>query len=323
MTIQMIVGTSETTAIANVGSSFSPALVADWLDYNKDKSPATIKTYNAALKNFFNWLADNQIVLPKRNDVVEYVNTLCKTKSLRTARLYSTSVKVFSRWVSSIGVYLDFAAGTKSPSLAEENEVHAREALDIDGAKKVLNYFNGKNDEKDTRDALIIRLMMNCALRSVEVTRLDSTDFEKRNGRIMLKIWGKGRKGKSSRVAISQKLYSQIQAYLDNRGATRKKGEPMFTSTARRNKGERLQTQSVSRLAKRVLVACGYDSSTFTCHSLRHTAANLLLTEGQVDVRRVQNLLRHRHSSTTEIYLHDIDAARNNATLILSDLLDS
>ena len=74
MTMQMIVGTSETTAIANVGSSFSPALVADWLDYNKDKSPATIKTYNAALKNFFNWLADNQIVLPKRNDVVEYVN---------------------------------------------------------------------------------------------------------------------------------------------------------------------------------------------------------------------------------------------------------
>ena len=63
MTMQMIVGTSETTAIANVGSSFSPALVADWLDYNKDKSPATIKTYNAALKNVFNWLADNQIVV--------------------------------------------------------------------------------------------------------------------------------------------------------------------------------------------------------------------------------------------------------------------
>ena len=98
-----------------------------------------------------------------------------------------TAVKVFSKWLASKGLYLDFAAGVGTPKLDEEAETHSREALTLDEAKTVLNSFKG-TDEKTLRDKLIMRLMLNCGLRSVEVTRLDTTDIEKRHGKTFLRI---------------------------------------------------------------------------------------------------------------------------------------
>lgn len=323
MTMQITIKKREQTASVAVDKSFSPALVADWLEYNQAKSPATIKTYNAALKNFFAWLNDNQIAIPNRNDVNKYSEVLCKTKSLRTARLYVTAVKVFARWLSSLGGNrLDFAAGVAAPDLAEENETHAREALELEDAKAVLKSFAGKNDIKSIRDALIIRLMMNCGLRSIEIVRLDATDVHTVQGRHFLRVWGKGRKGKTAKVAISKTIYNQIQDYLNARGSKRIKGEAMFVSTSNRNHGKRLQTQTVSRLAKRTLVDCGFDSSEYTCHSFRHTCASLLLDNTR-DIFSVQKLLRHRNPKTTQLYISDKSAKENVSVQILSDLLDS
>ena len=109
--------------------------------------------------------------------------------------------------------------------------------------------------------------------------------------------------------------------YLNARGSKFKAGEPMFTSTANRNRGQRLQTQSISRLAKKTFRAVGIDSSSITCHSCRHTAATLMLKSG-VDIAKVQRILRHRSANTTEIYRHDITAENNDGVQILSDLLD-
>ena len=320
MTMQVVTGAMGNAPV--VVGNISETLIADWLDYNKAKSPTTIKTYNAALKNFFGWLNINEVKSPCRRDVEEYSGELCKTKSLRTARLYVTAVKVFARWCSSIGVYLDFAAGVAAPALEEEEETHAREALELDEARKVLKSFSGKTDEKSLRDALMIRLMMNCGLRSVEVIRLDANDIEHRHNKIYLKVWGKGRKGKTARVEISKTIYNMILDYLNARHSKRKAGEPMFVSTSNRNREQRLQTQTVSRLAKRTLQSCGLDSATLTCHSLRHTAASLLL-EMTDNIFAVQKFLRHRNPKTTQIYISDAAVRKNNSVSLLAALLDS
>jgi site-specific recombinase XerD len=56
-------------------------------------------------------------------------------------------------------------------------------------------------------------------------------------------------------------------------------------------------------MVKKRLTAAGIDSSEYSSHKLRHTAATLMLQNG-VDVRAVQEVLGHDHLNTTEIYTH-------------------
>lgn len=322
MTMQTAVGTFEATKAVSVGKNFSETLVTDWLEYIQDKSEATRKTYSKAIGYFVTWLADNGIKAPQRSDVIAYRDEICQNKKPATARLYVVAVKTFSKWLASTGTYPDFASGVKAPSLDEEAETHTREALTLDEAKKILSSFTGKTDEKSRRDALILRIMLNCGLRSVEIVRLNATDIERRHGKIFLKVWGKGRKGATARVEISKAIFDMIQDYLNARGSKRMKGEAMFVSTANRNFRERISTQTVSKMAKATFRNVGIDSETLTCHSCRHFTCTQLLLEG-VDIARCQRLLRHKSQVVTQRYRHDLDRINDNSVLILSNLLDA
>jgi site-specific recombinase XerD len=65
----------------------------------------------------------------------------------------------------------------------------------------------------------------------------------------------------------------------------------------------RISTSAVHRLVKKHLSAAGIDSTQYSAHKLRHTAATLMLSGG-VDVKTVQEVLGHEHLNTTEIYTH-------------------
>ena len=171
MTTTLTVGIGTETAVV-VDTSLSQSLVAEWLAFNADKAEATRRTYSKALENFFAWLAQNEVSEPRREEIISYRDYLCKTKKVSTARLYLTAVKIFFRFASSKNLYPNVAEGVKAPSLAELADTHAREALTLEEAKQVLFSFKGR-DIKTLRDALIMRLMLNCGLRSIEIVRLD------------------------------------------------------------------------------------------------------------------------------------------------------
>ncbi len=65
----------------------------------------------------------------------------------------------------------------------------------------------------------------------------------------------------------------------------------------------RISTAAVHKLVKKHLAAAGLDSSQYSSHKLRHTAATLMLQNG-VDVRTLQEVLGHDHLNTTQIYTH-------------------
>ena len=54
---------------------------------------------------------------------------------------------------------------------------------------------------------------------------------------------------------------------------------------------------------KKHLADAGLDSTQYSAHKLRHTAATLMLQNG-VDVRTLQEVLGHDHLNTTQIYTH-------------------
>ena len=73
----------------------------------------------------------------------------------------------------------------------------------------------------------------------------------------------------------------------------------LFISQRRR----RISKAAVEKLVKKYLTAAGLDSSQYSPHKLRHTAATLMLQNG-VDVRTLQEVLGHENLNTTQIYTH-------------------
>lgn len=309
----------ETTKAAVVTNNpFNAATLADWIAFC-DVQPATQKTYDKAVQNFVGYLKSNGIAQPQREDVIGYRDRLLADGyKVSSVRLYLTIVKKFFRWLSSRSIYPNVADGVKLPAMPSDE--HARDALTLEESKAAILSFKGSS-EKDLRDKAIMALMLNCGLRSIEIVRLDVGDIEKRRGQWFIKVHGKARAGKTDSVQISSALKKLIDDYLSVRAEV-KKGTPLFVSTANRNRGARLETQSVSRLAKKVFAKIGIESDRVTCHSCRHSAATLMLQAG-VPIRQVQRVLRHRSAVTTEIYSHDLDAFNNQGVQILSNLLFS
>lgn len=306
---------SNTSIITN--TPFSAAIVADWIAFC-DVQTATQVTYNKAIKRFVGYLKSNGIVQPQREDVIAYREWLLSGNyKVSSVRLYMTICKKFFRWLSSRNIYPNVADGVKLPAMPTDE--HARDALTLDEAKAAIDSFNGVTTEKELRDKCVLALMLNCGLRSIEVVRLDFGDLEKRKGQWFIRVHGKARAGKTDSVQISAALKKLIDDYLSVRKNV-KKGTPLFVSTANRNFGARLETQSISRLAKKVFSKIGIESERVTCHSCRHTAATLML-QASVPIRQVQKILRHRSLATTEVYSHDLDAFNNRGVQILSNLL--
>ena len=66
----------------------------------------------------------------------------------------------------------------------------------------------------------------------------------------------------------------------------------------------RLSGKMVQVIVKKNLEAAGLDTSKYSVHKLRHTAATLMYKYGNVDVRALQEILGHKQLATTQIYTH-------------------
>ena len=330
-------------------------LVNDWLKFNADNQASTVKTYGKAIKNFVRFLKDKQIDKPTRDVVVAYRNYIAENFADSTARLYLTSCKNFFRWLASNNLYPNVADNVKG--IESDDSTHKKDALSIEDAQKVLVGLNSavedakkalttamlkstkkalatqrackKDLEKALRDRAVISTMLICGLRTVEVTRLLVSSVEQRRGVYVLMVQGKRKNAKNNAKKISHGvpvvLPRQVKKFIDEYLAFRgnvKRNDFLFVSTSRSNAGSQLQTQSISRLAKQILKADGFDSDRLTAHSLRHTAATVALLAG-ADIEEVRLTLRHKSINTTSIYRHDLSAVNNSATVKCADSIFS
>src|SRR5699024_6553863 len=113
-----------------------------------------------------------------------------------------------------------------------------------------------------------------------------------------LRVLGKGNKVRV--VYLNDACITAINDYLNIRKEIQTADTAAFFLSSRRT---RISTSSIHALVKKYLTAAGLDSSKYSSHKLRHTAATLMLHNG-VDVRTLQELLGHEHLNTTEIYTH-------------------
>lgn len=163
--------------------------------------------------------------------------------------------------------------------------------LTMEQSAALLQSVSGPNEK---RDYAILMLFLNCGIRRSELVGLNLTDvYEDR-----IRVVGKGNKerfvyfGSACRKAIDAYLPERNKKVLtDNRA--------LFGS----RDNNRISVTAVHRLVKKALLQAGLDSTQFSAHKLRHTAATMMLSGG-VDVKTVQEVLGHENLNTTQIYTH-------------------
>lgn len=157
---------------------------------------------------------------------------------------------------------------------------------------ELLDSVDGKNS---SRDYCILTLFLNCGLRISELVSLNKTDVRGDQ----LRVLGKG--SKERMLYLNDACQRALEDWLTERDSLTLVDQNALFVTLQNRK--RISTAAVHKLVKKHLAAAGLDSTQYSSHKLRHTAATLMLQNG-VDVRTLQEVLGHDHLNTTQIYTH-------------------
>ena len=163
--------------------------------------------------------------------------------------------------------------------------------LTMEESAALLQAVSGPNEK---RDYAILMLFLNCGIRRSELVGLNLTDvYEDR-----IRVIGKGNKERF--VYFGSACRKAIDAYLEERDQVELSDNRALFGSRDKN---RISVTAVHRLVKKALLQAGLDSTQFSAHKLRHTAATMMLSGG-VDVKTVQEVLGHENLNTTQIYTH-------------------
>lgn len=146
------------------------------------------------------------------------------------------------------------------------------------------------------RDFCILTLFLNCGMRLSELVGINVSDIREDT----LRVIGKGNKERT--VYLNDACLAALDDYLAVREDVAEKNgvHPLFVSKRKK----RISPKTVEYTVKKYIMKAGLDPSKYSTHKLRHTAATLMYTYGNVDIRALQEILGHESVATTQIYTH-------------------
>ena len=236
------------------------------------------------------------------SDVYSYMNYLSRDRAQHpnsTQTGYGLKATSRARKVAAIRSFYKYL--TNKAKLLTENPMQDLDSprtkktlpryLDLESSIQLLESVDGPFQE---RDRCILTLFLNCGIRISELIGLNITDVQGEQ----LRILGKGNKERI--LYLNHACIQSIQAYLPARSAIQPIDKNALFLSRRRT---RISKAAVEKLVKKYLTKAGLDSTQYSPHKLRHTAATLMLQNG-VDVRTLQEVLGHDNLNTTQIYTH-------------------
>jgi len=317
----------------------SPEILREFLFYHesiKGQSRKTIDEYFLDLRTFFRFLKVHRNIVVRdtpfeeitimdiKKDFIESVSVKevyeflaylarDRQKNARSRNItYGVGTAARARKTAAIRSFYKYLTLKSEDNRLTENPVADLDApkirkalpryLSLDESTTLLNNVDGIYRE---RDFCILTLFLNCGLRRSELANLNITDLREDSIRVL----GKGNKERI--VFINDACAEAINDYLlIRKNMTSADSNRAFFLSSRRT---RISTSTIHSLVKKHLLAAGLDSTRYSSHKLRHTAATLMLKSG-VDVRTLQELLGHEHLNTTQIYTHiESDSLRDAA----------
>lgn len=290
-------------------------LAQKWLAYIDTSSEQTLSSYSRCIAQFLKYLQNSKISQPTRQDILNFKAQLSETKKPSTVNSYLVAIRLLFAFAEDMNLYSNIARNIKAVKV---DKTFKKDYLTKEQSKELLSSVD-TSTLKGKRDFAMLLLMLTTGLRTIEVMRADVADIQLKAGSRVLYIQGKGKTDKTDYVKLSSATERALRSYLTARKA--EASEPLFTSDANRNTGERMTTRSISRIAKTHLRSIDLDSSRLTAHSLRHTTATLNLLAGAT-LADTQLLLRHSSSSTTQLYSHALERDSLNSEQRISDFLE-
>lgn len=294
------------TALSLQGQGITAELFQRWITYI-DAKERTVQSYTKNVKRFMQWLMEKGISQPTREDIINYRDSLKADHKPTTVQAYIIAVRQFFKWTGAEGLYPDISAHVKGAKLDrsfKKDYLTSRQAGKLIGAVE-------RDTVKGKRDYALLTLMLTTGLRTVEVIRADIKDIATVGDDTVLYLLGKGRDEKNEYVKLEPHAEEALREYLAERQDARPES-PLFTSVSHRNTEQRMTTRSISRIVKERLISVNLKSDRLTAHSLRHTAATLNMLNGGTP-EETRQLLRHSNITTTMIYSHALERAKNNS----------
>mgnify|MGYP000749809821 FL=1 len=320
--------------MVNINADQNPEYVNSFLDYSLtilNKSPNSVKEYNYDLIMFLRYIKiqyhltnetdfksitikDIPLDVIKKitpQDIMSFLSFMAlnlKAKAATRARKIST-IRIFFSYLSQKAKIIDNnpAQNIETP----KKEKRMPRYLTLDDSKKLLNVTMDENDENKERDYAIITIFLNCGLRLSELVGINISDINFDDYK--LNVIGKGNKERT--IYLNKACVNAIRAYLDVRPKVAIKVDDKNSQKALflSKRHERISNRTVQYIVDKELQKAGLDTSKYSTHKLRHTAATLMYQYGNVDIRALQELLGHESIATTEIYTHVNNQQARNA----------
>ena len=304
----------------------APPILRDFLTYHETiqgHSRKTVDEYYLDLRNFFRFIKIEKGKAPRTaeldevsiddvdlalassvtlTDVYSYMSYLSRDRAKHANSPdtgYGLTAAARARKIATIRSFYKYL--TNKAKLIKENPMQDLDSprlkktlpryLNLEESVNLLQSVDGANKE---RDYCILTLFLNCGLRISELVGLNLTDVRADQ----LRVLGKGNKERI--VFLNDACQQAITDWLEVRGTSAAIDKNALFIT---RKHTRITKDAVHYLVKKHLSAAGLDSTQYSSHKLRHTAATLMLQNG-VDVRTLQEVLGHEHLNTTQIYTH-------------------
>lgn len=312
----------------------NPDYLNSFLDYTVtilNKSPNTIKEYNYDLATFLKFIKVHfkmtdeedfskitikdiplstikQIKLDDIHAFLSYLTNTYHSKAATRARKAS-SIRVFFNYLSQKANLIEFnpAQNLETPKLDKRLPKY----LSLEDSKRLLNVAGSDDNRNNKRDYAIITLFLNCGMRLSELVGINIKDIN--FSECQMTVIGKGNKERT--IYLNKACMTAINNYLAVRPVEGIKTDKANSKNALflSERKERISRRTVQYIVDKELRVAGLDTSKYSVHKLRHTAATLMYQYGNVDIRALQELLGHQSISTTEIYTHVSNEQVRNA----------
>jgi site-specific recombinase XerD len=209
------------------------------------------------------------------------------------AKLVITTVRMFLRYLA-VHNQCDPALVDALPTIAHWKRATCPNYLSQDEVERLITACNPATAE-GARDRAVILLLVRLGLRAGDILHLHYTDIDWEQG--ALQVTGKGRR--QSLLPLPQDAGDAILNYVErwrpDVGGTHvflRVNAPFVPLSG---------SSAVSSLVRRAARRARLSASRVGAHTLRHTAASLMLRKG-VSLETIGGLLRHRSLDTTVLY---------------------